>query len=293
MKNSDIANSLFREAVEAIDNGKISALQHLLERNPELVMQRLDAPNEEGYFKDPYLLWFVADNPIRNEKLSSNIVEVTKVIIDALQKSKNENYQYIIDYTLGLVCTGRIPKEYKMQIPLMELLVKEGARAKGSVLGPIGQHNFEAARFLLEKGSDYNLATAVGLGRNKDIKKLIKKSTASELYVALVVASFFGKADIISFLIEAGAEANGQGTREDFGGFHSHASALHQAVHSGSLKSVKLLVTAGANLDATDKAYNGTPLGWAIYMQAQESPAKEEKKKFAIIEAYLKKCAVL
>ncbi len=288
MKNSDITDSLFREAVDAIDSGNISVLQQLLEKNPQLVTKRLDTPTD-GYFKNPYLLWFVADNPIRHEKLPSNIVEVTRTIIDALQKNRDDNYQYQLDYTLGLVCTGRIPKECNVEIPLMELLISEGARVKGSVLGPIGQHNFEAAKFLLDKGSDYNLATAVGLNNINDVKELAKKATASELYVALVVASFFGKADIISLLIEAGADVNGKGNPEDFGGFHSHASALHQAVYSGSLESVKLLVEAGANLDAADKAYNGTPLGWAMHMQTEEGYDEEGKRKFAEIEAFLRK----
>src|SRR5690349_10786262 len=201
MQNSAITDPVFLEAVEAIDNGHISLLQQLLQTNPELVTKQLDTPNEEGYFKNPYLLWFVADNPIRHEKLPSNIVEIAQTIIDALQKTKSDNYQHIVDYTLGLVCTGRIPKECGVQIPLMELLIKEGARVEGSVLGSIVEHNFEAARFLLDKGSDYNLATAVGLNRMSDVKELVKTATASELYVALVVASFFGKADIISFLI--------------------------------------------------------------------------------------------
>jgi hypothetical protein len=286
MKNSDITDTFFREAVEAIDTGNTASLQQLLEANTELVTKRLDTPNEEGYFKNPYLLWFVADNPIRHEKLPANIVEVTKLIIEALQKSNDNNYQYIIDYTLGLVCTGRIPKECGVQIPLMELLVNKGARVKGSVLGSIGQHNFEAAKFLLDRGSDYNLATAVGLNKMDDINRLVNTATASELYVALVVASFFGKADIISLLIEAGADVNGSRSKEDFGGFHSHASALHQAVFSGSLEAVKILVEAGANLNAIDKAYSGTPIGWALYMQTEEND-ETTKKKFKEIENYL------
>lgn len=285
MKNHDITDTLFREAVEAIDSGNIIALQQLLNANPDLVTKRLDTP-KEGYFASPYLLWFIADNPIRNEKLPPNIVEITKTIIDVLQKNRDDNYQFTVDYTLGLVATGRIPKECGVQIPLMELLINKGAKVKGSVLGPIGQHNFEAAKYLLDKGSDYNLATAVGLNKIDDLKSLAKTATASELYVALVVAAFFGKEAIISLLIEAGANVNGSGSKEDFGGFHSHASALHQAVYSGSLEAVKLLVVAGADLNATDKAYSGTPLGWAIYMQTEEND-EPTKKKFKEIENYL------
>lgn len=286
MKNSDIADTLFREIVEAIDSGNTIALQQLLEANPGLVTKRLDTPNEKGYFANPYLLWFVADNPIRHEKLPSNIVEITKNIIDVLQKNHDDNYQFIVDYTLGLVATGRIPKECGVQIPLMELLINHGAKVKGSVLGPIGQHNFEAAKYLLDKGSDYNLATAVAFDRTDDVKEFLKTATVSELYVALVVASFFAKADMISSLISAGADVNGSGNNEDFGGFHSHASALHQAVSSGSLEAVKILVEAGANLKATDKAYNGTPLSWAMYMQTEEND-ETAKKKYKEIENYL------
>lgn len=288
MKTADITDLLFKEAVDAIDSGNIATLQRLLDANPSLVTSRLTTPNEEGYFKDPYLLWFVADNPIRHHKLPPNIVEVTATIIKALQKYRNGSYQHQLDYALGLVATGRIPKECGVQIPLMELLIQEGAKVKGSVLGPIGQRNFEAALFLLNRGSDYDVATAVGLDRLDDVRKLSKTSTPSQLYVALVVASFFGKADVIALLIGAGADVNGHGDQKDFGGFHSHASALHQAVYSGSLDSVKALVQAGANLNATDKAYTGTPLGWAIYMQTEEGYTVEERKKFAEIEAYLK-----
>lgn len=283
MSNSYITDTLFRDAVEAIDTGNIIALQQLLGVNADLVTKRLDTPNEDGYFKNPYLLWFVADNPIRHEKLPPNIVEVTKTIIKALQKSNDNNYQFIIDYTLGLVSTGRIPKECGVQIPLMEVLINNGAKVKGGVLGSIGHHNFEVAKFLLDKGADYNLATAVGLDKLDDVKRFSKTATASELYVSLVVASFFGKVAIISLLIETGVNVNGSGSKEDFGGFHAHASALHQAVYSGSLEAVKLLVEAGANLNATDKAFSGAPLGWAMYMQTEEND-ETAKKKYKEIE---------
>ena len=90
---------------------------------------------------------------------------------------------------------------------------------------------------------------------------------------------------IISFLIEKGVDVNGY--PDEFYGFHTHASALHQAVYSGSLKSVQLLVEAGAKLDATDTVYKGTPLGWAMYMQTEEGYDADGKRKFADIQKYL------
>jgi peptide-methionine (S)-S-oxide reductase len=46
---------------------------------------------------------------------------------------------------------------------------------------------------------------------------------------------------------------------------YSHATALHHAVCSGSLDAVRVLVEAGAALDARDTIHAGTPLGWAEY----------------------------
>jgi peptide-methionine (S)-S-oxide reductase len=92
MKNSDITDPLFRDAVEAIDSGNISLLQHLLETNPQLVTKRLDTPTE-GYFKHPYLLWFVADNPIRHEKLPANIVEITSLLIKFVRQNAKKVFR--------------------------------------------------------------------------------------------------------------------------------------------------------------------------------------------------------
>jgi len=286
MKNAEITDASFRAAVEAIDIGDVALLRQLVEADASLVVRRLDRP-AEGYFARPYLLWFVADNPIRHEKLPANIVEVAEVILVLLRASGDSRYSFIVDYTLGLVCTGRIPKECGVQIPLMELLVRYGAAVKGSVLGAIGQRNFEAARWLLAHGSSYDLGTAVGLDDVEGAARLAGGATASQLYVALVVAAFFGKAEMIRLLLAAGADANGSGTSKDFGGFHSHASALHQAVFSGSIEAVRLLVEAGADLAAMDAAYEGTPLGWARYMREEEAVGEEAKRRFGEIEGYL------
>ncbi len=79
MNNSDIIDPIFLQAVEAIDSGEIALLEDLLTQNKYLVRRRLDYP-EPGYFQNPYLLWFVADNPIRVEKLATNIVDITQLL---------------------------------------------------------------------------------------------------------------------------------------------------------------------------------------------------------------------
>ena len=284
MKNSDITDPVFREAVKAIDTGNTSVLKDLLEKNPRLLHEPLDTPNERGYFNQPYLLWFIADNPIRNDKLPANIIEVTRLIIDKLKQETPANIQHQLNYTLGLVATGRIPRECGVQIGLIDLLIDSGAQT-GSVLGALAHGNIDAAKHLINKGGKLDLAAAVCLDRTNDITRLASEATIGEKQIALTAAAFYGKADMIAYLLNLGA--NPDAYLENADGFHSHATALHQAVYSGSLESVKLLVGAGANLDLTDKIYGGTPLGWAMHMQTEDGYDKEAKKRFKDIEDYL------
>jgi peptide-methionine (S)-S-oxide reductase len=283
MNNSDIIDPLFREAVDAIDSGDIPSLKQLLETNPQLISKQLDSPTE-GYFKHPFLMWFVAENPIRHEKLPANIVAITKMLIDEAGKNAPDSFQHQIDYTLGLVATGRIPRESGIQNEWIDLLIDSGA-TPGNGIGALAHGNIDAARHLINRGSKLTLATAVGLEMEDEIQRLSKEATKSDLQLALMMAAFYGKSKVISLLVSLGADVNaylGGST-----GFHSHASALHQAVFSASLDSVKILVDAGADLTAKDRIYDGTPLDWAIYMQKEE-PDETKKKEYAEIEKYLR-----
>jgi len=284
MKNEDITDPVFLEAVQAIDSGNIPALQALISAHPRLIKEPLSTPDKKGYFKNPYLLWFVADNPIRHERLPDNIVEVTRVLIDAYQKEQLPNWSHILNYAMGLVATGRIPRACKVQLPLMELLAQAGA-AIGSGMGAIAHGNLEVAHWLIEKGSEVTLPVAVGLDRDADVQRLLPTASRKELQEALMVAAFYGKANALSLLLQQGADPNAY--IDNKSGFHSHASPLHQAVWSGNIEAVKILVEAGANLHLTDRAYGGTPLGWAQYMQESNDPGDLNKEKIKAIEMYL------
>jgi len=126
------------------------------------------------------------------------------------------------------------------------------------------------------------LTAAVCLNLEADVKRLLPEATIEEKQVALMAAAFYGNPDIIELLIKSGVDVNAYIKK----GFHNHASPLHQAVSSASPEAVKLLVEAGAALNATDKVYSGTPLGWAIYMQTEEND-EMTKKKYKEIESYL------
>jgi len=284
METADISNPIFLQAVIALDAGRLDELKELVNQHKSLVQDRLITPNEEGYFKDPYLIWFVADNPIRNPKLPLNIVEITRFLIDQVKREAPDTYQQQVDYTLGLVATGRIPRECGVQIAMMDLLIYAGARP-GSGMGAIAHGNIEAARYLIDHGGEISLASALLLDRKADTDRLMSTATHAEKLLALTAAAFYGKADLVKYLLDKGTDPNGypeQGT-----GFHSHATPLHQAICSTSLDVVKLLVDAGARLDIPDTIYDGTPLDWALHMQT-ETDNETEKAAYARIAAYLK-----
>src|SRR5579884_388297 len=77
-----IEDPAFRHAVDLLDSGAVDDLRVHLTAHPELLSERV---NLEGgnYFRNPALLEFIAENPIRRGTLPANIVDVAKVILDA------------------------------------------------------------------------------------------------------------------------------------------------------------------------------------------------------------------
>jgi len=282
MKNAEIKDPLFLQAVEAIDAGNIPLLTQFLSANPYLVTERSAVP-AEGYFKNPYLLWFVADNPIRVERLPSNIVEVTKLIIGFIEKESRGTLLKQLNYTLGLVATGRVPRDCGVQIALIDLLLDKGASA-GNVTGVLAHGNLDAAKHLINKGAPLTLTAAICFDMKDKVSDLFRESGSTEKELALVAASFYGNADYVEYLIQHGVNVNT--FPQPSSGFHSHATALHQAVYSGSLACIKMLVDAGADLRAKDKIYDGTPLGWVQYMLTGDGN-QVEKQNYSEIEKFL------
>ena len=285
MENNTITDALFWEAVTALDAGDAEALKQLLADNPALAGKRLDQP-DEGYFKQPYLLWFVADNPIRRGKLPSNIVTITTSIIDVIRGSDPGSLQFQIDYTLGLVATGRIPKECGVQAQLINVLIDAGARP-GNGVGALAHGNPEAARQLIERGGGMTLAAAAGLGLEEEVIRLLPQADKEEKQLALVVAAFYGRSAMLPLFMTPDVDLNAYPVRGS--GFHSHATALHQAVWSGSLETVKVLVDAGADMNLPDLVYQGTPLGWALHMMEELKSDENAVERWASIADYLRK----
>ena len=112
-----IEDAVFRHAVNLIDAGDVSGLSLLLKENPSLIHQRVLFEGG-NYFRNPGLLEFIAENPVRHGTLPPNIVDVAVILLEA-----RPEYRSVND-TLGLVVSGRVPRECKVQIPLIDVLCK-------------------------------------------------------------------------------------------------------------------------------------------------------------------------
>lgn len=282
MKNSEINDPLFRRAVEAIDNGDIASLESLLSNHPQLVQEPLNYPSGD-YFQHPYLLWFTTGNPIRTHRLPSNIIDVTRLVITYLKKLAAENLTTQLNYAVGLVSTGRLAQESGKQIALLDLLIESGGKP-GGALNALAHGNNPVAEYHLKRGEKLSLAVSVGLDLAYDVvTRLAVEACPDEKLLALTVASYSGHTQFISLLLSMGTDPNAFPPDR---GFHKHGTPLHQAVASGSLPSVKLLVQARARIDLKDLIYHETPLDWARHLEA-ETQDPVLRKQFSAIRQYL------
>jgi hypothetical protein len=247
-----IDDPVFRRAVDLLDAGDSAALRKYLSEHPKLARQRVIFEGG-NYFRSPSLLEFAAENPIRHGKLPANIVEIANVILDAGAEKG------AIHETLGLVSTGRVPRECSAQIPLIDLLCDRGANADAAIVPAASHGEFEAVNALLRRGARLTLPIAAALGRMEEFRRLLPDAESRERHLALAFASQFGHVDIVRSLLDAGEDPG----RYNPVGAHSHSTPLHQAALAGNFEVVRLLVESGAVLDVKDLLWQRTPADWA------------------------------
>jgi hypothetical protein len=286
-------DSLFHEAVTAIDAGDLATLERLIAEHPILLSERLEAPGSwlrdkvgdalNRFFAKPYLLWFVAEDPVRNGTLPKNVAQLTRLIIEAAQREHVASLQEQLDYALQLVSWSWIARQCGVQIELIDALVDAGASPHGNPENALVNANFEAAEHLVERGATLTLATALSLGRWDDVARLAPASKPKEKQFGFVLAALNGKPDALRRMLEFGVDVNKPSEN-----LYSHGTPLHHAVCSGSREAVEVLVDAGANLNAVDTAWSGTPLGWAEhYVSIHKRDARA--KAYAEIADYLRR----
>ena len=292
----EILDTLFHQAVSAMDAGDLATLERLLTEHPRLVRDRLDSPGAwlrdkvgdalDGFFQRPYLLWFVAEDPVRNGQLPGNIAQVARTILQAAKREGVDSLQEQLDYALRLVAWSWIARKHNVQIDLIDVLIDAGASPGDAIThDALVNGNFAAAERLVERGAKLTLATALCLERWDDVARLARTASARDKQVGLVLAALRGKTEALVRLLALGVDVNAYSTE-----IYTHATALHHAVSSGSLDAVKVLVEAGADLDTKDRAWNGTPLTWAEHFTS-EAKREDAGKAYPEIAAYLREKA--
>jgi len=259
-----IEDPAFRMAVDLIDAGDIAGLRAHLQLHPKLTHQHIVFEGM-NYFENPSLLEFIAENPIRLNRMPDNIVAVTEVILESGVD------QTALDVTLALVATGSVPQASGKQEQLIDLLCDWGANPDGAIHAAVLHGSVAAVQLLIRRGARVTLAVAA-LGSDENFRNMLPASDTAERHLALAVAAQYCRVEIVRILLETGEDPN----RYNPVGGHSHCTPLHQAAGYGTLELVQLLLEYGARPDIKDLLWRGTPAGWANHVGRTE------------IEAYLR-----
>jgi hypothetical protein len=118
----------FESAADPIIDGDIERLEGLLRDNPGLVRMRSTREHRST------LLYYVSANGVEDfrQKTPKNIVEITKMLLDAGAEVNAESDAYGgRSTTLGLTATSYHPQAAGVQLALMDLLLRRGAIIDG------------------------------------------------------------------------------------------------------------------------------------------------------------------
>lgn len=277
--NSPVAK--FEAAVDAIVAGDAGTLKTLLRKHPELARARSTREHRST------LLHYVSANGVEDfrQKTPPNIVEITELLLDAGADVNAESEAYGGGSTaIGLAATSIHPEAAGVQIPLLEILMARGAYIEkpgvagnrhSAVVGCLANGQPDAARFFAERGAPLDLEAAAGIGRLDvvrtffDDRGLKSETTREQLESGLRYAAGYGHPDVVRFLLEKGVDP---GARDD-----GDQTALHWTTYGPHLEIAKMLIAAGAPLDARDTTWHATPLDWARHALSQESdPTRRE-----------------
>jgi ankyrin repeat protein len=259
--------SHFEAAVDAIVSGNIATLEKLLRDHPELIRMRSTREHRST------LLHYVSANGVEDfrQKTPANIVEITTMLVDAGADVNAESEAYGgRSTTLGLTATSCHPEDAGVQLPLMDLLIRHGARIDGpdggsAVNGCLHNGRAEAAEFFADRGARLDLEAAAGVGRLDVVRRffnadgrLLPPATPKQMHDGFAWACEFGRTSVVDFLLRHGI---GIDTKLP----HDGQTGLHWAAYGGHAETVKLLLERGAPVNTADESYGGTPLEWALY----------------------------
>lgn len=264
--------ALFETAVDAIVEGDAATLKRLLGAHPELARARSTRDHRST------LLHYVSANGVEDfrQVTPKNIVALTELLLAAGADVNAASEAYGGGSTaLGLTATSIHPEQAGVQIELLETLLRHGARIEGEqagnsngiVLGCLANGQPRAARFFADRGASLSLIEAAGVGMVDRVRAFFDQRntqrqaiSSSELDSALQYAAGYGHADVVTFLLDHGANPS----MSDDGG----QTPLHWATFGPHVEVTRALLRAGANVAARDRRFDATPLDWMVHAWA-------------------------
>ncbi len=128
----------------------------------------------------------------------------------------------------------------------------------------------EMAQTLLDRGAKVRLPAAFLLQRTRDIERLLRRDPdalkpGNRWGTFIIRASEFVSGEVIEQLIQAGASVHVRDDPKTSVDSTSGYTALHAAGWRGNFSAAAALLKHGANVQAREERYRGTPAGWADF----------------------------
>jgi ankyrin repeat protein len=124
-----------------------------------------------------------------------------------------------------------------------------------SRMGPRGQ---ELVKHLISRGIAAAPKEYARLDDRATLARLIEADpSVARLDSVMMAAVDFGHHELVEWLVARGGNVQARAEAQ------SRHTALHSAAWNGDLRMVQLLIANGADPNARDEQYDGTPFGWA------------------------------
>ncbi|HEY0873980.1 MAG TPA: ankyrin repeat domain-containing protein [Vicinamibacterales bacterium] len=285
--------AIFEAAVDAIVSGDAARLKRLLQTHPELARARSTRDHRST------LLHYISANGVEDfrQVTPKNVVAMTEMLLEAGADVNAASDAYGGGATaLGLTATSIHPEQAGVQIELLETLLRHGARIEGEqagnrsglVLGCLANGQPRAARFFADRGAPLSLVEAAGVGLLDRVRACFDEndgrrqpSPSSELDSALEYAAGYGHADVVTYLLNRGANPS---MSDDAG-----QTPLHWATFGPHVEVTRALLRAGADVSARDRRFGATPLDWMVHAwanaDAEDSRSRGQQVASLLIEA--------
>jgi ankyrin repeat protein len=267
----------FEAAAKAIVRGELDSVRELLRKHPELVRARSMREHRAT------LLHYVSANGVEHYRQVSpkNIVEIAEVLLAAGADVDAGASVYRGDCTtLGLVATSEPPARAGVQIDLIELLLRHGARMDlpGSagnrhtlVWACLANGQGAAAKYVAARGAALDLASAAGVGNLDVVKEQFDRDDGRKAD-GFSMACGYGRTEVVEYFLEHGMPVD-----TELKGHGEGHTGLHVAAYHGHIAVVEALLRHGARVDAIDKTWGTPPLLWALAGWDRESGGRDER----------------